>query len=109
MSNGAGRVGEIKKMDRCHTLIPNFDIKFEGDQHGCLNTSAHFDGHITILPEGKIVLWEYEFCEGCTECNPEESECFNYKYLSKQELLIVLNKAYNNSIPEDITQIIKEL
>ncbi len=96
-------------MDTCSIIIPNFDVFFEGDTNGCLNKGAHFDKHINILPDGKIVEWEFEFCPGCKDCNPEESECFNYEFISKDKALKILKNAYNGSIPSNILDIISQL
>ncbi len=93
-------------MDTCSVLIPNFDINFSGDEHGCLNKGSHFSEHINILPGKRIVKWEYEFCSGCTDCNPEESECFNYKEISKEEAILFLEEEYNNSVPKEILDIL---
>lgn len=109
MSNRGGIVGKNKNMDTCCVLIPNFDIHCSGDEHGCLNKHAHFTDHINILPGKRIVKWEYQFCSGCTDCKPEESECFVHKDISKEEAILILKQEYNNLIPKEILDILATL
>lgn len=96
-------------MDSCSILLPNFDIYIQGDLHGCLNKRAHFDGHISILLDGRIIQWEYEFCPGCTVCNPEEAECFTHKEITKDEATQILMEAYKGILPEDVSNILNRL
>jgi hypothetical protein len=96
-------------METCSILIPDFEIYFQGDEHGCLNKSAHLDEHITIFPNGKIIQWEFEFCLGCTECDPEESECFISKEITKDQVVKILTESYKGNLPEKVSSILSRL
>ncbi len=91
--------------ERCHILLPSFDIYLRGDNDGCMNTSDHLDEHLNILEDGRVIQWETDYSCGCD--SDEDCECFVYTEIEHSNLLEILKQKYNNQIPNEIIEILK--
>jgi len=70
---------------KCDYLLPTFDILLtpNNEMCECILGKGHKGEHVTKIPNGKYIAWEFD--DDCTDCHPEECECFVHRTLEDQE------------------------
>ena len=96
----------MKEQKRCHILV-GFRDCFSDDVSGCLKSANHFDGHLSLLKNGKIVEWEDDMtCEcGCWDSYDtgfSDDTCKIFHYISVDEAIAKIKDSYGGTIPEEV-------
>ncbi len=106
-SHGFTYIGTYRDIERCDLNLPTFDIFLTPRQEACPCMLLHHysDGHVSALPNGKVIEWEFAPCDFCDE---DECECFDYNELTPEEVekrkeaVIAENMRYLEEIRDEI-------
>ena len=101
----------MDKSKTCGTCTPAHDFLLEEDLVflGCMLPWNHSGNeHLKLLVEHyahdeggsllQFALWNFDFCKGCTDCHPAESECLAFKIISFEEGLSYYKRNFG-SVP----------
>jgi hypothetical protein len=67
--------------DACYLLIPTFDDRFRADEAECFLPNGHVGPHRCKLKDGRVIEWESD--DECTDCDPDECECFVWSVVAQ--------------------------
>lgn len=57
-------------MKECGILFPSdrTESRYFKGESSCIKPDGHYDAHLTKLPDGKYIEWEYDLSCTCSDC-----------------------------------------